>query len=59
MKVRFLLDENLSKQIKIATIRLNQAIDILCVGEQDAPAFGIDPDILLYLESASAVVDYG
>ena len=57
MKVRFLLDENLSKQIKIATIRLNQAIDILCVGEQDAPSFGtLDPDILLYLESAQRLL---
>ena len=51
MKIRFLLDENLSKQIKIATLRLNPAIDILCVGDPDAPPFGtLDSDILRYLE---------
>lgn len=53
MKIRFLIDENLSKQIKIATLRLNSNIDILCVGDPDAPTFGtLDPDILRYLEGA-------
>ncbi|GAB4193944.1 MAG: hypothetical protein Fur006_39340 [Coleofasciculaceae cyanobacterium] len=51
MKIRFLLDENLSKQIKDAVLRLNEAIDILCVGDADAPPLGtLDPDILSYME---------
>jgi len=51
VKIRFLIDENLSKQIKIATLLLNSNIDILCVGDPDAPTFGtLDPDILRYLE---------
>lgn len=57
MKVRFLLDENLSKQIKLATLRLNPAIDILCVGELDAPPLGtLDPEILIYLESSQRLL---
>jgi hypothetical protein len=52
MKVRFLLDENLSKRIKAAVLQLNWEIDIACVGEPDAPPLGtLDPDILLYVES--------
>ena len=51
MKIHFLLDENLSKQIKGTVLRLNEAIDILCVGDADAPPLGtLDPDILSYLE---------
>ena len=33
MKIRFLLDENLSKQIKFAVLRKNSLINILCVGD--------------------------
>ena len=51
MKIRFLLDENLSKQIKMAVLRLNPSIDILCVGDPKAPTFGtLDPEILNYLD---------
>ncbi|MFB2973914.1 hypothetical protein ACE1CD_33535 [Aerosakkonema sp. BLCC-F183] len=51
MKIRFLLDENLSKQIKMAVLRLNHSIDILCVGDPNAPMFGtLDPEILSYLD---------
>ncbi|BAY61761.1 hypothetical protein NIES22_18280 [Calothrix brevissima NIES-22] len=32
MKVRFLLDENLSPRLKVAVLRLNPAIDIVRVG---------------------------
>jgi hypothetical protein len=49
MKVRFLLDENLSPRLKGALLRYNPAIDILRVGDEDAPALGtLDPDILRY-----------
>ncbi|MDY6782514.1 MAG: DUF5615 family PIN-like protein [Cyanobacteriota bacterium] len=51
MKTRFLLDENLSPQFKAAVLRLNPAIDILRVGEPNAPPLGtLDPEILQYLE---------
>jgi hypothetical protein len=51
VKVRFLLDENLSPRFKVAVLRLNPAIDILRVGESNAPELGTqDPDVLRYLE---------
>ncbi len=51
MKVRFLLDENLSSRLKVAVLRLNPAINILRVGDPNAPPLGtLDPDILRYLE---------
>jgi hypothetical protein len=51
MKVRFLLDENLPPRLKMALLRLNPAIDILCVGEPDAPPYGtLDPEVLRYVE---------
>lgn len=51
MKIRFLLDENLSPKIKFAVLRLNPAIDIVRVGDPDAPPLGtLDPELLRYLE---------
>lgn len=51
MKIRFLLDENLPRQIKVAVLRGNPAIDILSVGDPEAPPLGtLDPEILNYLE---------
>jgi Domain of unknown function (DUF5615) len=51
VKVRFLLDENLSPRLKVAVLRLNPAIDIVRVGESNAPELGtLDPDVLRYLE---------
>lgn len=53
MKVRFLLDENLSPRLKLAVLRLNPQIDILRVGGSDAPALGtLDPAILVYLQKS-------
>ena len=50
MKVRFLLDENLPPRLKLAVQRLNPEIDIVRVGDPDAPAFGtLDPAVLDYL----------
>lgn len=52
MKVRFLLDENLSPDIVSAVLRHNRTIDLLRVGQLNAPAFGTpDEDILLYCEA--------
>ncbi|MDF5728104.1 MAG: DUF5615 family PIN-like protein [Rhizonema sp. PD38] len=57
MKLRFLLDENLSPKLKAAALRLNSAIDILRVGDPDAPSLGtLDPDILCYLELSQRVL---
>lgn len=51
MKVRFLLDENLSPKLKVAVLRLNPTIDILRVGDADAPPLGtLDPELLRFLE---------
>lgn len=51
MKIRFLLDENLSPKLKIAVLRLNPTIDILRVGDPDTPPLGtLDPELLNYLE---------
>jgi hypothetical protein len=52
VKIRFLLDENLPPKLKIAVLRLNPAIDILRVGDSEAPSLGtLDPDILRYSRS--------
>lgn len=57
MKVRFLLDENLSPRIKQAVQRREPAIDLLRVGDENAPPLGtLDPDILRYLESAQRLL---
>ncbi|MFM2312160.1 MAG: hypothetical protein RLZZ04_1436 [Cyanobacteriota bacterium] len=57
MKVRFLLDENLSPRLKLAVLRLNPQIDILRVGGSDAPALGtLDPDILVYLQKSQRIL---
>ncbi|ELS03037.1 hypothetical protein Xen7305DRAFT_00027550 [Xenococcus sp. PCC 7305] len=57
MKVRFLLDENLSPRLKLAILRLNPHLDVLRVGESEAPALGtLDPDILIYLQSSQRIL---
>jgi hypothetical protein len=60
MKIRFLLDENLSPRFKIALLRFNPAIDVLRIGEPGAPPLEtLDPDILKYLEiSQRALVTF-
>jgi len=51
MKIRFLLDENLPHKLKLAIWRLNPEIDIVRVGDPDAPLLGTsDPELLRYLE---------
>ena len=45
-----LIDENLSPQLKLAVLRLNPNIDILRIGDDDAPPLGtLDPNVLRYL----------
>jgi len=50
MRIKFLLDENLSPRLKIAVLRLNPEIDILRIGDPNTPTLGtLDPDVLQYL----------
>ncbi|WP_287738037.1 DUF5615 family PIN-like protein [Microcystis sp. M179S2] len=52
MRIRFLLDENLSPDLKISLLRLNPNLDILRVGEPDAPPLvTLDRQILDYVAS--------
>ena len=51
MKIRFLLDEHIAPGLIAAILRLEPIIDVVRVGDQDAPPLGTpDPDILHYLE---------
>jgi len=57
MKPRFLLDENIPPRFKLAILRLNSEIDILRVGDSNAPALGtLDPDILIYLQQSQRIL---
>ncbi|MGI0493043.1 DUF5615 family PIN-like protein [Alkalinema pantanalense CENA528] len=57
VKVKFLLDENLSPKFQAAILRQNPQIDILRVGDAGAPAFGTpDPNLLDYLEIAQRIL---
>jgi hypothetical protein len=57
MKIRFLLDENLSPKLKFAILRLNPKIDIMRVGEENMPSLGtLDPEILIYLEMSKRLL---
>jgi Domain of unknown function (DUF5615) len=50
MKIKYLLDENVSPRLKIAVLRLNPEIDILRIGDPDTLTLGtLDPDVLQYL----------
>lgn len=50
MKLRYLIDENLSPRLKSAIRRLEPFVDVLRVGDQGAPPLGtLDPDVLVYL----------
>ena len=48
MKVRFLLDENLSPRLITALHRLDPAIDILRVGDEGTPPLGTDDPTILH-----------
>jgi hypothetical protein len=52
VKLRFLLDENLSPRLTKAVHRRYPAIDVLRIGDEGTPPLGtLDPDILRYLEA--------
>lgn len=51
MKIRFLLDENLSPRHKNALWRYDAGIDVVRVGDSDAPPLEtLDPEILIFCE---------
>ena len=51
MKIRFLLDENVSPRVKAALLRLNSIIDVLRVGDPGTPPLStLDPEVLRFLE---------
>jgi hypothetical protein len=57
VKVRFLLDENLPPKLKSAVLHLQPEIDILRVGDANAPPLGtLDPEIISYLESSQRLL---
>jgi len=52
VKIRFLLDENMSPRQVGAVLRRNSAIDIVRVGSPGMPPLGTpDPDILVFCEA--------
>lgn len=52
MKIRLLIDENLSPRLKATLRRHYPMIDVLRVGDEDAPPLGtLDPELLRYLEA--------
>jgi hypothetical protein len=51
VKVRFLLDESETLRLKAALLRLNPTIDVLRVGDPEAPSLATpDPEVLRHLE---------
>ena len=57
MKVRFLLDENLTPRLKAAVFRLNPQIDIVRVGDPNTLPLGtLDPEVLFYLAHSQRVL---
>jgi len=52
MKMRFLIDKNLSLDFVSAIKQLDAAIDVVAVGADSAPPKGtLDPEILLFCEA--------
>lgn len=51
MRLRFLLDENLSPRVTLTLQRHYPAVDVVRVGDEGAPALGtLDPEILRWVE---------
>jgi hypothetical protein len=52
MKPRFLLDEHVNRAIQRQLRRLEPQIEVLVVGDPEAPSKGIlDPELLIWLEA--------
>jgi hypothetical protein len=60
MRIRLLLDENLAPLLKSALLRLDPTIDVVRVGDADAPPFHtLDPDILAFCEAEQRLLVTG
>jgi hypothetical protein len=56
-KPRFLLDENLSHDIRRQLKRRDPSVDVVVVGEPDSPPLATpDPDILLWIEQTGYIL---
>lgn len=57
MRVRFLLDENIPVLLKRALLRREPRVDILRIGDPQAPPLGTsDPDLLMFLEQSKRLL---
>ena len=57
MKVKFLLDENLTPCLKMAVLRLNPKVNIARIGEPNTlPLGSLDPEVLLYLDRSQRLL---
>lgn len=57
MRVRYLLDENLSPRLISALHRLENKINVLRIGDDGAPPLGIsDPEILQFLAASQRIL---
>ena len=56
MRLRFLLDENLTPQLGVALLRLDAFIDVLRVGDDVLPVGSLDPEVLAYLEKSQRLL---
>jgi hypothetical protein len=60
MKIRFLLDEHMPKELIKSVKRYDEQIDILRIGLEGGPPLGMrDSDILLYCEAEQCVLITG
>ena len=57
MKPRFLLDEHINPAIQRQLHRLAPTLEVLVVGQSDAPSKGTsDPDLLIWLEENNYIL---
>jgi hypothetical protein len=57
MNVRFLLDENVPLLLKRALLRREPRMDVIRIGDPQAPPFGTpDPDLLVFLEQSKRLL---
>lgn len=56
-RLRFLLDEHISHAIQSQLLRLDADLDVIAVGQPQAPPKGMpDPDILLWIEGTGYIL---
>jgi len=57
MRPRFLLDEHIDHTIQHQLRRRDPAIEVLVIGDPEAPRIGtLDPDILLWMEATGYIL---